>query len=181
MALAAREALKGLVGSGPSIEVLVESEPPRSETILGRRRWALEYVSESIRMPGPTDLRGGLAAVLTLETGGYWLWRRARTGAGAVRPSPEDDHDEAIDDVLGCRTDVLDLPIKELERPARVAVVVVAEGMEPRLLPAVICAELVLSEDLATGLPLESRMLPAPVGEGNWVSLKSVDADSILA
>ena len=180
MALEAREVLNGLVESEPSIEVLVESEPARSEMMLGRRRWALEYVSESTRIPGPTDLRGALAAVLTLETGGYWLCRRARTGAGAVRPSPDDDHDEAIDDVLGCRPEGLGFPIMEPERPARV-VVVVAEGTGPRLLPVAICAELVLSEDLAAGLPLWSRMLPVPVGEGNWVSLKSVDADSILA
>lgn len=44
-----------------------------------------------------------------------------------------------------------------------------------------VCAELILSEDSTAALALGSRMLPAPVGEGNWVSLKSVDADSILA
>lgn len=73
LALAALDVLKGRVGSEPSIEVLVESEPPRSEARLGRRRWALEYVSESMRIPGPTDFLGGLAAALTFETGGYWL------------------------------------------------------------------------------------------------------------
>lgn len=30
------------------------------------------------------------------------------------------------------------------------------------------------------GMVLLSRMLPVPAGEGNWVSVNSVDADSIL-
>lgn len=41
--------------------------------------------------------------------------------------------------------------------------------------------DVMFSADLAEVWPLESRMLPAPVGEGNWASLKSEDADSILA
>lgn len=66
---------------------------------------------------------------MTLDTGGYWLWRRERTGAGAVRPSPEADHEEAIDEVLGCRLEVLGLRMMELERTGRVVVAVVVEGM----------------------------------------------------
>lgn len=139
-------------------------------------------VSESMRMPGPIDLRGGLVAGLLLDTGGYWLWRRERTGAGAVRPpSPVADHDEAIDEVLGWRLEVLGLASIEPERPIRVADG--AEGMEPRVPAAVVCVEPVLSGDVLVLClaGLMSRMLPSPVGEGNCVNLKSVDADSILA
>jgi hypothetical protein len=33
---------------------------------------------------------------------------------------------------------------------------------------------------LLSSAPWGSRMPPSPVGDGNWVSLKSVEADSIL-
>lgn len=86
-----------------------------------------------------------------------------------------------MEDVLGWRLDVLGLRIMEPERPGRV----VAVGMEPRWLAAAGCAGGgILSASVAglkAGLPLGSRMLPSPVGEGNWVNLKSVEADSMLA
>lgn len=46
-----------------------------------------------------------------------------------MRLSPEADHEEAIDEVLGCRLEVVGLPIMEVERAARVAVAVVTDGM----------------------------------------------------
>lgn len=37
-----------------------------------------------------------------------------------------------------------------------------------------------LEDILVSSKPRASRMLPSPVGEGNWVSLNSVEADSML-
>lgn len=64
----------------------------------------------------------------------------------------------------------------EPDRPTRL----VGAGMPTRL-ESVLCMELlVLSAIFSLVTPSDSRILPWPVGEGNWVNLKSVDADSKL-
>lgn len=76
-----------------------------------------------------------------------------------------------MDDVLGCLLDVLDLRTMEPDRPFRF----VAGGMALLRIAGGFSGPFLADEDC------ESRMLPSPLGEGNWVSLKSDDADSILA
>jgi hypothetical protein len=69
-ALVALEVLSCREESEPSMEVLVESVPPRSDARLDLRRCVVfDAKSESVRMPGPMDLRGGFA-VFVFETGG---------------------------------------------------------------------------------------------------------------
>ena len=77
-----------------------------------------------------------------------------------------------------CLLDVLGRRRREPDR-----VVLVEEGgMATRVVPPLWVTFDCSTTGLFGGLtmPCASRMLPCPVGEGNWVSLKSVDADSRL-
>lgn len=77
-----------------------------------------------------------------------------------------------VDEMLVCRVDVLGRLSMEPDRPGRET-----GGAFP-------AARGVLALGRAVGgfsvMVPDSRMLPWPVGDGNWVSLKSVDADSRL-
>jgi hypothetical protein len=65
--------VKVRVASAISREALVISVVLSAKR-LGRRFEELRVtVSASATTPGPIDFRGGLAAALELETGGYWL------------------------------------------------------------------------------------------------------------
>lgn len=132
-----------------------------SEKRLGRRFEELRVtVSASATTPGPIDLRGGLAAALEPETGGYWLWRRVRTPIVAVEASMEPDvveMDEALFclDALGLWRMDPDLVARddEAEIPTRVALPLgLAADLSDILLSAM------LSED--------SRSLRDAAGEG---------------
>jgi hypothetical protein len=88
-----------------------------------------------------------------------------------------------MDDVLGCLLDILVLLKMEPERVVRV-VPVVADGMEA--LEAfeglvAIYPEGGFSCLFLVAMVCGSRMLPSPFGDGNWASLKSEEADSMLA
>lgn len=93
------------------------------------------------------------------------------------------DQEDAMDDVLGCLLEVLGLRRMEPERVVRV-VAVAADGTEVfEALEALVavCPEGVFSDLFLVAMLCGSRMLPSPFGEGNCVSLKSVEADSMLA
>lgn len=178
LALALRVVLAKLrvVSLPMSREVLVMSLV-FSEKRLGRRFEALRVtVSASTTTPGPMDFRGGLEAAPEPETGGYWLWRRARTPMVAVEASMEPDVVE-IDEALFC-LDALgrwridpDLVAREdeAETPTRVA------------LPLGLTA--VLSDNLLSAMLNEdSTSLRDAAGEGYLFGLNSpLDAaDSML-
>lgn len=88
---------------------------------------------------------------------------------------------EALDWVLvPCLLPVLGRRKRDPER-----VVLVVGGIATRVvLPLCVtldCSTIVLPFDkFEPAMPCASSMLPCPVGEGNWVSLKSVEADSRL-
>lgn len=93
------------------------------------------------------------------------------------------DHEEPMDDVLGCLLDILVLLKIEPERVVRVAPVFV-DGMEvlvafDDLVAA--CPEGAFSCLFLVAMVWGSRMLPSPFGDGNCASLKSEEADSMLA
>lgn len=82
---------------------------------------------------------------------------------------------DAVEAVLGCRLDVLGLRMMEPERAGRVG------GAMLRAAVAGWAGGLGCWAMLAAVAMVRSaRMLPWPVGEGNCVSLKSVEADSRL-
>lgn len=148
-----------------------------SEKRLGRRFEELRVtVSASATTPGPIDFRGGLAAALEPETGGYWLWRRVRTPIVAVEASTEPDvveMDEALFclDALGLWRMDPDLVAREdePETPTRVA------------LPLGLAAD--LSDSLLSAMLNEdSTSLRDAAGEGYLLRRNSVlePADSML-
>jgi len=94
--------------------------------------------------------------------------------AGAVGGSGAPELPDAVDDRLPWRLEVLGLLSIGAARVWRAA----AGGMATRVVPP-LCVTLDGSPILPA-MPWASRMLPWPVGEGNWVSLKSVEADSRL-
>lgn len=86
------------------------------------------------------------------------------------------EEEEATDERLGCLLDVLGRRRREPDRDGRLAV-----GMAGRVvLPFWEPAPWAFSGILLSFKPWLSRMLPSPVGQGNCVSLNSVDADSRL-
>lgn len=85
------------------------------------------------------------------------------------------DEDDTIEDTLVCLLEVLGRRRMDPERPGRLE----GGGMLPRVDPA-FCAMAGLSGNFFSISPLASRMLPSPPGDGNCVSLNSVEADSIL-
>jgi hypothetical protein len=96
--------------------------------------------------------------------------------AGAVGASGTPELAELADELLAWRAPVvLGLPkTKEPFLECRGPV----GGMVTRVVPP-LCVTFDGSAILFTTL-CDSRMLPCPVGEGNWESLKSVEADSRL-
>ncbi len=93
------------------------------------------------------------------------------------------DHDEAMDEVLGCLLEVLGLRRMEPERVVRVVAVAVdgTEALEAVDTLVAEWPERPFSDLFLVAMLWGSRMLPSPFGEGNCVSLKSVEADSMLA
>lgn len=91
---------------------------------------------------------------------------------GTPTPTPFD----AVDALLCCLLDVLGLRMMDPERAGRVG------GAMLRAAVAVWAGGLGCSTMLAVVVVMvrSARMLPWPVGEGNCVSLKSVEADSRL-
>lgn len=86
------------------------------------------------------------------------------------------DPTEADDDILGCRLDVLGLRKMEPDLAGRLE----EGGIATRVVvPFLVMPEgwTILSAVLLFWPP---SMLPFPVGEGNWVNLNSVEADSRL-
>jgi hypothetical protein len=153
------------------MEALAEPVGAPSEKRLGRRFWAGRAPSSPI-IPGPIDFRGGRGTTV-LDTGGYWFCRRERAVPDPFiwSAGPE------IPGVLaGCLLELLGRRKSEPDRPGRVlgwAVVRVVPPFEDEVAWG-------LGDMLLSSLLFVSRMPPSPVGDGNWVSLKSVEADSIL-
>lgn len=88
--------------------------------------------------------------------------------------SATDEGPEAVDEMLGCLLEVPGRPRMEPDLPVRVT----GGGMLPRAdepFWAAFEAPAILSVVLPT-----SRVVPCPVGIGNWVNLKSLEADSRL-
>lgn len=96
--------------------------------------------------------------------------------AGAVGASIGPDAPEMVEELLGCRLDVLGLRKIEPDLPGRFA----TGGMPERAPPPPFCVAPGRSAAFLSTMPRASRMLPSPVGEGNCVSLNSVEADSML-
>lgn len=180
MALVDRDAGKlrvksELVAFPTSIDRLPES---RDEVLSPNRLARLtcvfrEATSESTMTPGPMDFRGALGAAW-FETGGYWFWRRFRIAVDAAEASSVVEEEDTVEDVLACLLEVLGRRKIDPERPIRFG-----GGIFPRLGP-LLFAIAGLSGSFFSIRSLDSSMLPSPVGEGNCVSLNSVEADSIL-
>jgi hypothetical protein len=96
--------------------------------------------------------------------------------AGAVGASTTPEDDETDDPLLTCLFDVLGLRSMDPDRAGRVA----DGGIATRVVPPLWVTFGRSAIFSFSAIPLDSRMLPSPVGEGNWVSLKSVEADSRL-
>jgi hypothetical protein len=157
-----------------SREVLVTSLA-LSEKRLGRRFEELRVsVSPSATTPGPIDLRGGLAEILELETGGYWLCRRVRSPMVAVEASMEPDVVE-MDEALFC-LDALGLWRMDPDLEVRVEA-----GMPTRVAPPLAA---VLSDSLLSDMLIEeSTSLADAAGDGYLFrrgSLLPEAADSML-
>src|SRR3569833_1946237 len=96
--------------------------------------------------------------------------------AGAVGASGTPAAAEPLDGKLVWRLDVLGL---RRMGPVLVPLRAATGGMATRVVPP-LCVTLDDWSTIFSTSPCDSRMLPLPVGEGNWVSLNSVEADSRL-
>lgn len=97
--------------------------------------------------------------------------------AGAVGASSVPDEEDTIEDTLVCLLEVLGRRNIDPERPGRFGG---GGGCMLARAGPVFCAMIGLAGSFLSINPFASRILPSPVGEGNCVSLKSVEADSIL-